>query len=83
MTEWKSRVGFLPQGLADEAKHVVIDNIEDTNVQYQVMRLIEQGFAAGYESGYFRSHTEESWRQFRAAEAAKKLKKQAIEEQES
>ncbi len=58
MTEWSTRIGFLPRDLADEAKHVVIDNIEDTNVQYQVMRLVEQAFAAGYEGGFMRSHAE-------------------------
>lgn len=83
MTEWTVRVGFLPQGLADEAKHVVIDGIEDESVQYQVMRLVEQAFANGYEAGFRRSHTEESWRQFRAAEAVKKQKKQTPEEQTS
>jgi ribulose bisphosphate carboxylase small subunit len=81
VTEWKVRVGFLPRELADEAKHIVIDNIADESVQYQVMRLVEQAFANGYEAGFQRSHTEESWRQFRAAEAVKKQKKQATEEQ--
>jgi hypothetical protein len=71
VTEWKTRIGFLPRDLADEAKHVVIDGIADTSVQYQVMRLLERAFGAGYEAGFQRCHTEESWRQFQADKAAK------------
>lgn len=81
MSEWRTRIGFLPANLAGEAKHVVIDKIPDESVQYEVMRLIEQAFGIGYESGFQRAHTEESWRQFRAADALKKQKKQAAKEQ--
>lgn len=76
MTEWKTRIGYLPPGLADEAKHIVIDKVPDGSTQYELMRLVEQAFATGYEAGFIRSHTEESWRQFRAADAAKKSKEQ-------
>ena len=80
MTEWRTRIGYLPPGLADEAKRIVIDKVADESTQYELMRLVEQAFATGYEAGFIRSHTEESWRQFRAAEAAKK---QTQEEQSS
>jgi hypothetical protein len=76
MTEWKTRVGYLPPNLADEAKHVVIDKVADESTQYELMRLVEQAFAIGYEAGFIRSHTEESWRQFRAAKAEQKPKEQ-------
>lgn len=82
MTEWKTRIGYLPRDLADEARHVVIDKVADESVQYELFRFVERAFAAGYEAGFMRSHTEESWRQFRVTEALKKQKKQATEEQQ-
>lgn len=80
MTEWKVRIGFLPRDLADEARHVVIDKVPE-EAQYEVFRLVERAFSAGYQDGYVRAHTEESWRQFKAAEAVKKQAKQETEEQ--
>jgi hypothetical protein len=71
MSEWKVRIGYLPRDIADEAKHVVYDQIKDDSVQYAVMRLIERAFADGYESGFLRSHWDESWKQFKADKAAK------------
>lgn len=71
MTEWKTRVGYLPRDLADEARHVVIDRVPE-EAQYEVMRFIERAFGAGYQEAYIRSHADESWRQHRADEAAKK-----------
>ncbi len=83
MTEWKTRIGYLPPGLADDAKHVVVGEVPDGDAQYHVMRLIEQAFAAGYEAGFIRSMTEASWRLHIAESRAKEAANAAAREVQS
>ena len=71
MTEWKTRIGYLPRDLVDEAKVIVIDKVWDESVQYDLFRLLERAFSAGYEAAYIRCQIEGSWREFRAKQAAK------------
>lgn len=67
---WKIGIGYLPLNITDDAK-VLMTEIEDENLRYRVMRLMEQAFAVGYETGFVRSVTEQSWFEFKAKQASK------------
>jgi hypothetical protein len=82
MSDWKVSIGYLPQDIADEAKHVVFDQIDDDSTQYSVMRLIERAFSQGYQTGFMRSHWDESWKQFKVGERAKKAAKESVPQAE-
>ena len=67
---WKVGIGYLPLSITDEAK-VLMTEIEDENLRYRVMRLIEQTFAIGYEAAFVRAVTEQSWFEYKAKQADK------------
>lgn len=67
---WKVGIGYLPLNITDDAKHLMTE-IEDENLRYRVMRLVEQAFAVGYEAAFVRATIEQSWFEFKAKQASK------------
>lgn len=68
-----STIHFIPPHLATEANAALHRlGIVDSDVRFELLRLVEQAHAVGHESGYVRALSDASFQQIAENEAARK-----------